>query len=144
MTKSQTYADHTRHLPLFHFVASPILLVNVLLTGWWLSKTPTVASAWAFILAIGLAALLLASRWMALKVQDRLIRLEETLRLTRLLPVDLQGAIGALRLRHFVALRFAPDEEVVELVRRVRAGELDSQDAIKQAIRTWRPDHVRA
>jgi hypothetical protein len=103
-----------------------------------------VQTIWAFVMAIGLAGLLFASRLMALRVQDRLIRLEESLRLARLLPPDLQGAIATMRPRHFVALRFAPDEEVVELVRRVQAGELDDQKAIKAAIRHWKADTFRA
>lgn len=144
MAKTQTYANHARYFPAFHFVASPILLGNVILTGWWLVKAPSVQTIWAFVMAIGLAALLFASRLMALRVQDRLIRLEESTRLARLLPPDLQGAIGTMRARHFVALRFAPDEEVIELVRRVQAGELDDQKAIKAAIRNWKADTFRA
>jgi hypothetical protein len=144
MSQSQSYANHARYFPLFHFVASPILLGNVLLTGWWLFRGPSVQAVWAFVMAIGLCALLFASRLMALRVQDRLIRLEESLRLARLLPPDLQGSIASLRARHFVALRFAPDDEVVELVRRVVAGELDDQKAIKMAVRNWRADTLRA
>jgi hypothetical protein len=144
MPQTQTYANHARYFPLFHFVASPILLGNVLLTGWWLYRAPSPQTVWAFVMAIGLGALLFAARLMALRVQDRLIRLEESLRLARLLPPDLQGAIASLRPRHFVALRFAPDDEVVALVRRVVAGELDDQKAIKGAVRNWRADTFRA
>jgi hypothetical protein len=141
---TQTYANHARYFPLFHFVASPVLLGNVLLTGWWLFRNPSVQTGWGFAMALGLSALLFASRLMALRVQDRLIRLEESMRLARLLPPDLQGAIGSLRPRHLVALRFAPDDEVIDLVRRVLAGELDDQKAIKMAIRNWRADTFRA
>jgi Family of unknown function (DUF6526) len=144
LSDTQSYANHTRYSPLFHFVASPILFGNLLLTGWWLYREPSVITAWAFILAIGLEALLLVSRLMALRVQDRLIRLEESLRLARVLPADMQGAMAALRTRHFVALRFAPDEEVAGLVRRIQAGELDDQKSIKMAIRNWKADRFRA
>lgn len=144
MSDTQTYANHTRYSPLFHFVASPILFGNLLLTGWWLYREPSLITAWAFVLAIGLEALLLVSRLMALRVQDRLIRLEESLRLARVLPPEMQGAITALRARHFVALRFAPDEELAGLVRRIQAGELDDQKSIKLAIRNWKADTFRA
>jgi hypothetical protein len=87
---------------------------------------------------------LLAARLMALKVQDRVIRLEERLRLARVLPADLQGSIETLRTGHLVALRFAPDDEVVELVRQVVAGKLNNQKEIKMAVRNWRPDYLRA
>jgi hypothetical protein len=141
---SQTFRNHARYFPLFHFVASPILLGNVLLTGWWLFRSPSLHTAWGFVMAVGLGALLFASRLMTLRVQDRLIRLEESLRLARVLPPDLQGAITALRARHFVALRFAPDDEVAGLVRRIQAEELDDQKAIKLAIRNWKADTFRA
>jgi hypothetical protein len=81
---------------------------------------------------------------MALTVQDRLIRLEETLRLQRVLPAGMQADIAKLRRRQFVALRFASDEELPELVRRVVAGELADARSIKQAITKWRPDWFRA
>jgi hypothetical protein len=141
---AQTYANHARSFPLFHYVASPILLGNVLVTGWWLFKSPSVQTVWAFLMALGLGALLFASRLMALRVQDRLIRLEESLRLARVLPPEMQGAIAALRTRHFVALRFAPDEELAGLVRQIQAGELDDQRSIKLAIRHWKADTFRA
>lgn len=144
MSDTQTYANHVRYSPLFHFVATPILLGNLLVTGWWLYREPSLITAWAFILAIGLEALLLVSRLMALRVQDRLIRLEESLRFARVLPPDLQAAVAALRTRHFVALRFAPDEELAGLVRRIQAGELDDQKSIKLAIRNWKADTLRA
>jgi hypothetical protein len=141
---SQNFRNHARYFPLFHFIASPILLGNVLLTGWWLFRSPSLPTAWGFVMAVGLGALLFASRLMALRVQDRLIRLEESLRLARVLPPDLQGAITALRPRHLVALRFAPDDEVAGLIRRIQAGELDDQKAIKLAIRNWKADTFRA
>jgi hypothetical protein len=77
-------------------------------------------------------------------VQDRVIRLEESLRLSRLLPPELQSRIDELRVRHLVALRFASDGEVTDLVRRVLGGELTTPDAIKRSIKVWRPDHLRA
>jgi hypothetical protein len=77
-------------------------------------------------------------------VQDRVIRLEETIRMQRVLGEGMREEIGRLRPRQMVALRFASEEELPELVRRALAGELMTQKSIKQEIRVWRPDWFRA
>jgi hypothetical protein len=79
----------------------------------------------------------------ALTAQDRVIRLEETLRMQRVLPADMQGEISQLKRFDFVALRFASDAELPELVKRVRAGEFAKPLDIKKAIKNWREDHLR-
>jgi hypothetical protein len=84
-----------------------------------------------------------AMRVFALAVQDRVIRLEERLRLERLLPADLRGRIPELTTAQLVALRFASDGELAELVRAVFAEKLVDRRAIKQRIREWRPDYER-
>jgi hypothetical protein len=76
-------------------------------------------------------------------VQDRVIRLEERLRLEKVLPADLQPRISELTTKQLVALRFASDEELPELVRRVLGGELTERNDIKRAVRSWRADHQR-
>ena len=82
---------------------------------------------------------------MALAVQDRLIKLEETLRLQRCLPDDLRGRIGELTSGQLISLRFCGDEkELAGLTRSVLNGELKSRNDIKKSIRTWRPDTMRA
>jgi len=140
----QSYANHTRWLVPHHFVVAPILLLHAVFSvrdalrhpGWWPWWSALVALAIA--LAAGLA------RLQALTVQDRLIRLEETLRLQRLLPPAEHAEIARLSRREFVALRFASDDELPALFRRVRAGEFATPKAIKQAIVSWRPDELRA
>lgn len=144
MPAPQSASNHARWYPLYHFVVSPILTLTFFGTVWVLVRDPSWQAAWHAVLAFALAGTAFTARIMALTVQDRVIRLEETLRMTRLLPADLQAQIGKLRRRHFIALRFASDEELPDLVRRVAAGELDQQKEIKQAIRTWRPDYLRA
>ena len=81
---------------------------------------------------------------MVLAVQDRLIRLEMRLRLRELLPSAQYGDILRLTVRQMVALRFASDAELPDLVRRVLAGELAGSKAIKAAIKDWQPDWQRA
>jgi hypothetical protein len=80
---------------------------------------------------------------MPLRAQDRIIRLEERIRLERVLPGDMRGRIGNLTPEQFIGLRFAPDDEVPELMKRALNGELKTRADIKRAIRNWRPDTMR-
>jgi uncharacterized protein DUF6526 len=140
----QAYKNHARLFPLFHFVALPILLINVFvaLRRVWLA--PNGGTIWALVVAFGLIALALAARVMALTVQDRVIRLEMQLRLLRVLPPDLQTRIVHLKREHFVALRFASDDELPVLVRDVLEGRLQSQKEIKMRVKNWQADWLRA
>ena len=95
-------------------------------------------------MAFGILAAVFASRLMALRVQDRVIRLELQLRMRGLLPADLQSRMHQLTPRQMVALRFASDAELADLVRAVLDGKLANQKAIKQAIKDWRGDYLRA
>jgi hypothetical protein len=139
----QTYANHHRYVPAYHFFALPVLLVNVFVETLRFSRAPNGATGWSVIVAIALLAGLFFLRVMPLKAQDRVIRLEERTRLERLLPQDLKGRIDELTPRQLIALRFAPDDEVSELARRALSGELKGSEEIKRAIRNWRADHLR-
>lgn len=141
---AQSYKNHARLFPLFHFVALPILLLNFLYVARHVWLTPNRTTVWALVVAFGLVALALAARVMALTVQDRVIRLEMQLRLMRVLPPDLQTCIGQLRRDHFVALRFAADDELPGLVREVTEGRLQTRKDIKQRVKNWQADWLRA
>ncbi len=140
----QSYANHRRVVPAFHFLTIGILTVNLLWQAWWAVR----AFGWDRLISalVGLALLLLAlyARRFALTAQDRVIRLEERLRLERLLPEDLRERARTLHLGQLVALRFASDEELPELVRWVVDGDVRDRDAIKRRIRSWRADRLRA
>lgn len=140
---SQSFKSHTRWNPAFHFVASPILAINLFLHARDLVHEPTGASLWGTILAFGLWLGIALGRSQAITVQDRLIRLEETLRLQRLLPPEEHAGIASLDRRQFIALRFASDAELPALYRRVRNGEFGKASDIKAAIANWRPDTLR-
>ena len=141
--EQQNYSSHRRYYPWHHFVVQPILLANMVLAITQLTRTATLYNLWLVIFATGLVIFSFTARSMALRAQDRVIRLEETLRLTRLLPNEELSAIDKLKPRHLVALRFASDAEVPDLVRRCVAGEFESSDDVKKAIRVWRPDYLR-
>jgi hypothetical protein len=86
----------------------------------------------------------LEARLFALAVQDRVIRLEERVRYERVLPEELRWRADELTVNQFVALRFASDDELPQLMRKVLDEKLTERKAIKQLIKTWRPDYLRA
>jgi hypothetical protein len=141
--QTQTYATHKRYIPAFHFFVLPVLMVNVIVAAMELIRDPRFATVWATIVAIALFLGILYLRFMPVRAQDRIIRLEERARLERLVPTDLRGRVGELTAAQLVAIRFAPDDEVPELTRRALNGELKTQKDIKVAIRNWRADHLR-
>ena len=139
----QTYANHRRWHPPFHFFVMPVLAINfiwsivdcVMDPGWNQARWIVVSAA-----LVGLGFL---ARTNALKVQDRIIRLEEKLRYQQLLPADLAGQVAGLRVGQIIALRFASDQELEGLVRQVLGGRLTKSSEIKKAIRNWRGDTFR-
>jgi hypothetical protein len=140
----QNYKNHARFFPLFHFIAVPILTFNFVNEARHVWMNPNRSTAFAALVAFGILAATFASRLMALKVQDRVIRLELQARMRGLLPAELQARMHQLTPAQMVALRFAGDAELADLVRDVLAGKLDSQKKIKLAIKDWQGDYLRA
>jgi hypothetical protein len=136
----QNYASHRRYYWPYHFVAIPILGVNLIwrivaVSRWW-----SMTNLWEVILAIGLIALVASVRVFATILQNRLIRAEERARLHELVP----GAdLGRYSTSQLIAMRFCADEELPELARIVADENLRSREAIKKRIRNWRPDNLR-
>jgi hypothetical protein len=141
--ETQTFATHRRWIPAWHFFALPVLLINVFVTAVYFARDPRLINGWTVLVAIALVTGIFISRSMPLRAQDRIIRLEERIRLERVLPGDMRGRIGNLTAEQFIGLRFAPDDEVPELTKRALNGELKTRADIKRAIRNWRPDHMR-
>jgi hypothetical protein len=139
----QTYANHRRFFPMYHFFALPVLLINVIVAAVQFARAPSLMTGWIVVVALALALGIFSARYFPLRAQDRIIRLEERTRLERLLPADLRGRAGELRHSQLIALRFASDTEVPELARRTLSGELKNASDIKRAIRNWRADHLR-
>lgn len=140
--KTQSYKSHTRWQPLYHFIASPIALLNLIIQVRHAYYAGTRYAWWNVVFAIGFVALVLSARMMAVAVQDRLIRLEMRLKLRELGVSD--ADIRRITVRQFVGLRFASDAELPGLVQRVLKGELVAQKAIKAAITDWQADWQRA
>ncbi|HWL40559.1 MAG TPA: DUF6526 family protein [Gemmatimonadaceae bacterium] len=139
----QTYANHRRWWPPWHFFAMPILGVNLIVVAVQFARNPSLLGGWNLLVWIALVVALVGARYMPLRVQDRVICMEERTRLERLLPPALRARIPELRRRQLIALRFAPDAEIPDLAHRVLSGELTSPPEIKRAITQWRADHLR-
>lgn len=139
---AQNYSNHTRLDPLFHMFLLPVAGLNVVAATVHLVRHPSYWAGWLVVLAIAGAVAIFKIRTYALKVQDRLIRLEERLRLSQLLTEPLRTRIGDLTEQQLIAIRFASDSEVPALVEKVLAGTMLPRD-IKQAIGSWRPDYFR-
>jgi len=142
--KVQTYKNHARLFPLFHFFVAPVLAANVVVAARRLYWAQSAHYAWELLIAVTLVALALAARVMALAVQDRVIRLEMRLRLHQLLSGDSKLRVNDLTPRQLVALRFASDAELPELVNEVLAGKLASSKEIKMRVKNWQGDFLRA
>ncbi len=140
----QTYKNHTRLLPAFHFFVIPVLFLNFVneIRRFW--RYPSEGEAFTMVVGAALLMLGVLSRMQAVTVQDRVIRLEMRLRLRQVLPTELHGRINDLTHRQLVALRFAGDAELPELVREILEGKLQTGKQIKLRVKNWQPDWLRA
>ncbi len=142
--KTQSFANHAQYVPAYHFFTSPLALIFVIWSVKRLISTPGADTAYMLVGSLALFGVVAVSRLSPLRAQDRLIRLEEQLRYTRLLPADLATrAQAAFSPRHYIALRFASDTELALLVETVIKNPALTGKEIKSKIKTWRPDHFR-
>lgn len=140
----QSLANHVRWVPGFHYFVMPVIALNF---GWSIYRWKLAGfSLDAFISVLTAAALVMLmayARLFALKAQDRVIRLEERMRLEKLLPADLKPRIEEFTSGQLVAMRFACDAELPTLARNVLTNNIRSGKAIKQMVQTWRADYLR-
>jgi hypothetical protein len=142
-TGSQSFANHARTVPGFHYGVVGAFTLNLLWSLVRLYRLPGIDALVGLITAVGLLGLVFYARMFPLRVQDRIIRLEMSLRLASVLPAELRARIGSLRPGQLVALRFASDAELPGLVRQVLDENLADRREIKQRIREWQADHLR-
>ena len=141
----QNFENHVRVVPPFHFFVLPVLALNfvwsivrVVKAGFSFDGVVWILTALALVLAA------LFGRMFALSVQNRVIRLEERLRMERLLPADLKTRIGEFSCGQLIALRYASDSELPELARKVLTERVQDGKAIKKMVKNWRADELRA
>lgn len=142
-TTPQTFANHTRWQAPFHFFVAPVMVINVIWSVVSFIKEPGWNSGWWIVVSAALLVLAFLVRLNSLKVQDRLIRLEENLRYQQVLSPALCQQAGALTLAQMIALRFAGDDELEALVAATLGGKFGKTGDIKRAIKNWRADTFR-
>jgi hypothetical protein len=140
--RPQTFANHGKLDPAFHFFLVPVLFICFIFSVIFLFHRINALHIWLVVFSLMALLLSFKTRIYALKVQDRIIRLEERLRLAALLPEALKPQIPRLTERQLIALRFAADEELPLLVEKTLRENLDPK-AIKRSIQNWRPDYWR-
>ena len=139
----QTLQNHAKMVAPFHYILLPILLINLLLSIYRSTTAFSLETAWLVWMAVALIMIAVFARTFALKAQDRVIRLEERMRMQALLPDELKPRIHDFTMDQLAALRFASDNELQNLARKVLEDGIDDRKTIKQLIVTWRADYQR-
>ena len=143
-TTPQSFANHTRIITAYHMGAFGCLVINFFWSGYRVVTNFSGDALVALLVAVALVLMFFHARIFTLTVQDRVIRLEMQLRLEKLLPADLQPRIPDFTVSQLVSLRFASDEELPALARKVLAENITERKAIKGLIQKWNPDYLRA
>lgn len=138
----QNFQNHTKWDPPFHFFLAPVILGTSIFSAKHAWAYPNGITLWLVLLSVAMFVWLIKTRTYALGVQNRLIRLEERLRMEKMLPAELMARFDELSVGQIVGLRFASDGELAGLVKKTLDEKL-TQKQIKEAITKWRPDHVR-
>jgi len=138
----QNYANHGRTDPSFHYFLAPIAAASILVAIVTLVRFPSFNSAWLVLVSIAVGVAVFKMRLYSLKVQDRIIRLEERFRLQQILSEPLRSRIPELTVGQLVALRFACDTELPALAARALNENL-SKDELKKSVNVWRADLFR-
>ena len=147
MSKSseQNLKNHGRLDPPFHFVLFFFLVANLVFSIFHMihhRQDAHFAGPWFVVLSLAVFIPFFKLRMYPLKVQDRVIRLEERIRLQALAPTEWHSQIYRLSEDQLIGLRFAADNEVVELAKQALEQNLDRKQ-IKERIKSWRPDNWR-
>jgi hypothetical protein len=141
---SQNFANHAKAVPQFHFFVCPALILNVVWTAVRLVRHLSLENGELFLVAVALLLLAFNARLFALRVQDRIIRLEMRMRMKELLPTDLQPRIEEFSLGQLISLRFASDAELPTLARKVLDERINDRKVIKKMVQNWQADELRA
>jgi hypothetical protein len=140
--KPQSYQSHGRFDPPFHFFIIPVMFINFIVSIVYAVRHMSGMTIWFVVVSLALLMAAFKMRLYALRNQDRVIRLEERVRMQALLPEPLRARIGELSLQQCIGLRFASDAELASVVERALREKLDKKQ-IKQAIQNWRADYSR-
>jgi hypothetical protein len=143
--KSQSFKSHGRLDPAYHFVLTFVFFANLVFAVFHLVRhwsDARISAAWFLVLSLFVFIPFLKLRSYPLKVQDRVIRLEERIRLQALAPTEWHAQIYRLTEGQLIGLRFAADDEVVALAKQALEENL-TRKQIKERIKSWRADYWR-
>ena len=139
----QNFKNHAKVVPAYHYWMTPMLVLPSLYLGYRVVVDFSFAGLVPFIFSVGVVFAAFFARVFALGVQDRVIRLEEQLRMEKLLPEELKQRIPEVTTEQMIALRFASDEELTGLVFTALSEGISDRKTLKQAIKNWRADNQR-
>ena len=139
----QNFKNHAKMVPAYHYWMTSMLVLPSLYLGYGVVADFSFADLVIFIFSVGVVFAAFFARWFALGVQDRVIRLEEQLRMEKLLPEELKQRIPEVTTEQMIALRFASDEELTGLVFTALSEGISDRKTLKQAIKNWRADNQR-
>lgn len=142
MSETQSLKNHARFDPVYHFLLFGLYLLNLVYASFHVYRQPSLSSGWYLTLSILAIVPLLKLRIYPLKVQDRVIRLEERLRLQALAPQEWHTHLYRLTEDQLIGLRFASDDEVIALAKQALEQNLNRKQ-IKERISSWRADDWR-
>jgi hypothetical protein len=145
MAEPQSFKHHTRYDPSFHYTTLPALVVNLGFSIYYTIKYYPVhrhLAIWWIVMSLVLIVMAMSARAAAVRAQDRVIRLEEKLRLASLATPSELIELDSLTMRQYISLRFASNPEVAELARRAVREKLTGKQ-IKEGIKSWRADDYR-
>ena len=139
----QNFENHARFVPMYHLVSFGLIAVYALWSLYVMVTAFSLASLMSLLFAIGVIITFFFARVFPLGVQDRVIRLEERLRLERLLPPERRDAIYNVDTELLIGLRFASDGEVADLFDAIVTEGITDRDEVKKRVTSWRADHQR-
>lgn len=139
----QSYSNHVRYHAPFHFVGFPLVTISLVWVIYRMVQHPGIEEMIGLIVVLALIITFFLTRLTGLKVQDRLIRLEEQLRFQRVLAPELAARAMTIPIPFLVALRFSSDHELPGLVEKVLEGKFEKPADVKKAIVEWRGDYWR-
>jgi hypothetical protein len=142
MSEPQSFKSHARFDPPYHFFLTFVSIASIVIAVIYCIRHFCFDSVWLVVVSLAALVVLFRLRTYPLKVQDRVIRLEERLRLQALAPAEWHTQIYRLTEDQLIALRFAADDEVVELAKQALEHNLNRKQ-IKERIKSWRPDTWR-
>ena len=143
MAAQQSFENHAKVVPAYHYFTFGLIAAYLVYRLYIAATAFSLDALMSLLLAVGVMMAAFWSRVFALRVQDRVIRLEMRLRLLKVAPA-VAPRLGEFTINQLCSLRFASDAELPALAERVLAERLDDRKVIKRMIKDWNADLLRA